>query len=159
MLLNIALLILTMIIIYFGYTYKAIIFFFVSMLIDDFYTFFYILKSYKMSYSPEKQIYTMKFFINKKEYMMIIPEEDLHYTEKSKILAMCNTSNETKFILKVLGPCKNFFGSNLKIKHLGFDNLTIWKDKKRYKFKEEDYLNFDQENKYETSDDDSSFSS
>lgn len=142
MILNIILLLITVLIIYLGYTYKALILFIASMVIDDLYIFFYKFKSYKMVYDKEKECYILNFFIEDKEYTFIIPKENIK--EPEKILALSGASNKTQYINKLLGPRQDFFSTGLKLKHTNLNKLVIWKNKKMFRFEhEDDILSFD----------------
>lgn len=146
MILNILLLLITIITIYLGYTYKALILFVGGMLIDDLYVFFYKFKSYKMTYNEHNNCYTLNFFIEDKEFSLIIPKENLK--EPEKILALSGSSNKTHYINKLLGPQQNFFCTGLKLKHTNLNKLIIWKNKKMFRFENpEDLLSFDILNK------------
>lgn len=140
MLLNIVLLTITFILLYLGYVYKGIIIFIVNFLIDDIIAFVYKLKSNKTKYYPERECHELKFFLHDIEYTLLIPDGQI--IPQNKILAMTKTEKQTDSLMKVMGPFKNFFGSEIKPLNLGLSRLTIWNDKKKYVFEERDIISF-----------------
>lgn len=140
MILNILLLCTTIFLIYIGYTYKAIILFIFSMLFKDAYGLYYNYTNPKLKFREDRKAYTLNFFLEDEEYTLTIPVEELK--NRDKILAISGSSNKTKYILKCMGPYKNFFGMNISPKHLGLEKVTIWKNKSKYIFSDDEFINF-----------------
>lgn len=141
---NIILLLLGIVLLYLGKTYKALIIFIFGMCFDELYSFIYKLRTPHMYYNSNLKNFSLKFFLKGREYIMIIPESDIIVPEK--ILAISNTSNKTDLILQIQGPCGNFFGNKITPKDLGMKNVKIWINKNRYNFNENNYFNFSPEN-------------
>lgn len=140
MLFNIVLLTITFILLYLGYVYKGILIFIVNFLIDDIIAFVYKLRSNKTKYYPDRECHELKFFLHDIEYTLLIPDGQI--IPQNKILAMTKTDKQTETVMKVMGPFKNFFGSDIKPINLGLSRLTIWNDKKKYVFEERDIISF-----------------
>lgn len=131
----------TILIIYVGYTYKAIIIFILGMLIEDLCSFVYKYKSSKLIYKKERGSSSLKFFLNDQEYIIVIP--DTLEAPKTKVLAISDdSSNKTNYILKLMGPSSNFFGQKISPKNIGLKSIMIWKDRKPYKFDSDDIIEF-----------------
>lgn len=139
MFLNILLLSITTILLYFGYIYKSFIMFIFTMIFDDLYYYFYKYKSHRMTFDEKREVYKMTFFIEDAEYKLVIPIEEM-MENKQKILAISESQNKTENILKVMGPNYNFFGFKLTPKNIGMKQVSIWKDKKKFTFKDNELI-------------------
>lgn len=139
MFLNILLLSFTIILLYFGYTYKSFIMFIFCMIFDDLYYYIYKYKSHRMTFNEEREVYQMNFFIEDEEYRLVIPIEEI-MGDKQKILAISQSQNKTEKILKIMGPNYNFFGFKLTPKNIGMKQVSIWKDKRKYTFEDNDQI-------------------
>lgn len=134
---NIIFLIVTIVILYIGYTYKAFLFFIGGMIFNDACGFIYKIRTPTMTFNEEQESYSMNFFVDKNEYILTVPVSEVTFNDK--ILAL-SPYNKTNFIKKILGPSGNMFGMKLTPKNIGLEKLIIWKNKVQYKFKETDLI-------------------
>lgn len=114
--------------------------FIMGVIIDDVIGFIYKFRSYKTIYCPQRQCHILKFFMHDDEYTLLIPDGQL--IPQDKILAMSQNYNKTDLLLKTMGPCRNFFGFDIKPLNLGLEDLTIWFNKIKYYFREGDVISF-----------------
>lgn len=138
---NIIFLIVTVVILYIGYTYKAFLFFIGGMIFNDACGFIYKVRTPTMKLNEKQESYSMNFFVDKTEYVLTIPVSE--FTFNDKILAL-TPYNKTNFLKKILGPSGNMFGMKLTPKNIGLEKLIIWKNKVQYKFKETDLIDLSQ---------------
>lgn len=148
-LLNIFLLVLGIGLLYIGRTYKAMLVFIFGLCCEEICSFIYRFRTPHMYYNEITKTYSLRFILNSKEFIMIIPEQEIK--ENNKIFAISNFRNKTDMVLKILGPCGNFFGTKLTPKDLGLDSLKIWVNKIQYLFNENSVIKFTEDMIHESS--------
>lgn len=133
MFLNLVLFWITIIFIYIGYTYKSLILFVCTLLLDEVMRFTYKFLSAKCKFDEQLQTYSLKFFINNDEYKLVVDSSQI---KKPKIIALNNNRKYTDEIIKIIGPNYNCFGMEITPRKLGLNSghLSIWKDSNYFKF-------------------------
>lgn len=160
MIISVLFLMMTVFMLYIGYTYKGVFIFIVGMLFEDTCKFIYKYKSPRCKYNKDRETYTLRFFLEDVEYKMVLPKRVMkNRMDNSRLLAMSGSNNRTAYIRKVLGPGGNFFGANPTPAELGIVNskyFFVWLEKQRYIFRHHDPIVFDDDslNRMISSDDD-----
>lgn len=146
MILNIIFFSVTVVVLYIGYSNKAMLFFLVGMLVDDTMNVVRKIRKHKAVYSETNKSYSIEFLVDDLSYKLVIPENSIHL-DQNKISAISDSKIVvTKEIRKVFGPEGNFFGFKIKPVNIGLKNVSIWNNKRKYHFEENDDIVF--EDKY-----------
>ncbi|QIH04920.1 hypothetical protein [Dasineura jujubifolia toursvirus 2a] len=146
MFINIMLLVFTTIMLYFGYTYKAIITFIFTLFMDVIYNRIYrfnIAKTKNINENTHKLNFLYKDEI---EYTLIIKDiKEQKNVTIEKIIALDGYTNKSKELKAAMGPHYNFFGYVVTPNDLGCDTLLVWIGKTRYAFENNHPIVFNQQ--------------
>lgn len=145
MFLNIFMLSITTLVLYIGYTYKAIILLIFTLVLDEIYKMFdnYKTPSTTRVEDGDKKVDVIRFKHNEKRYVLNIPLDTDKTFRLPKIMALDGCSNKTNILLEAMGPHMNFFGYMLTPNDLGCETLLVWVDRVRYAFENKDCIVFD----------------